>query len=164
LFSKKSNFYLSTSVEVKIFKTFILPYFDYCSTMSINLSEALVHEYFICLNLLFKLFISQFTNCNELDNYTWILIRNHYTWYRKKSIERPKGIHFFLTHNFWTACHNTTIKAYFDRKMSTFQNMRLSLFSYVWLKRCVEKTRISPGLSVEILRKYTLNLLIITRN
>ena len=84
--------------------------------------------------------------------YTWFLIRNHYTWYREKSIERPKGIHFFSTHNFWTASHNTTIKAYLDRKMSTFQDMRLSMFSYVWLKSCVEIKWISPGLSVEILR------------
>ncbi len=84
--------------------------------------------------------------------YTWFLIRNHYTWYREKSIERPKGIHFFSTPHFWTTSHNTTIKAYLDRKMSTFQDMRLSMFSYVWLKSCVEIKWISPGLSVEILR------------
>jgi hypothetical protein len=69
LFSIKRNFYLSTSVKVKNFKTFILPYFDNCSTLSIYLSKTLVHEYFLCLNLLFKLDISQFTNCNELNNY-----------------------------------------------------------------------------------------------
>ena len=58
--------------------------------------------------------------------YTWFLIRNHYTWYREKSIERPKGIHFFSTHKFWTTSHNTTIKAYFDRKMIEI----MILFSY----------------------------------
>ncbi len=38
--------------------------------------------------------------------------------YRKTSIYRPGGIHFFLTLNFWT-CHITTIKAYSYRKVST---------------------------------------------
>ena len=73
LFSIKRIFYLSTSVKVQFFKTFILPYFDYCSTLSIYFSKAVIqrlcNKYFLCLNLLFKLDLSQFTNCNELNDY-----------------------------------------------------------------------------------------------
>ena len=65
--------------------------------------------------------------------YTWSLIRNHYTWCRKKSIERPKRIHFFSTHNAWNTYHNTMIKAYFDRKISTFSEY---VFIFVLLCLC----------------------------
>ena len=73
LFSIKRIFYLSTSVKVQFFKTFILPYFDYCSTLSIYFSKAVIqrlcNKYFLCLNLLSKLDLSLFTNCNELNDY-----------------------------------------------------------------------------------------------
>jgi len=62
--------------KVQFFKTFILPYFDYCSTLSIYFSKAvflfiqrLFNKYFLWLNFLFKLDLSQFTNCNELNDY-----------------------------------------------------------------------------------------------
>ena len=54
--------------------------------------------------------------------------------YRKISIDRPGGIHFLSTHNFWTTCHRTTIRAYSDRKISTLKNIFLSLFFYVWFR------------------------------
>jgi hypothetical protein len=71
--SIKIIFYLSTSLKVQFFKTFILPYFDYCSTLSIYFSIAVIkrlyYKYFLCFNFLFKLDLSQFTNCNEFSDY-----------------------------------------------------------------------------------------------
>ena len=76
--------------------------------------------------------------------------------YRKISIDRPGGIHFFSTHNFWTTCHRTKIKAYSDRKVSTLSEY---VFIFVLLcmiqKLCVDKKWIPPGLSIEILRYIT---------
>jgi len=58
--------------------------------------------------------------------------------YRKNSIERPGGIHFFKSHNFWITCHITTIKAYSDRKWST-----LSEYAFILVLSClVQKLRV----------------------
>ena len=40
LFSIKRLFYLATSVKIHFFKTFILPYFDYCSSLIIYIPES----------------------------------------------------------------------------------------------------------------------------
>ena len=39
LFSIKIIFYLSQSVKLQFFKTFILPHFDYCSSLVIHFSK-----------------------------------------------------------------------------------------------------------------------------
>ena len=73
--------------------------------------------------------------------------------YRKISIDRPGGVHFFSTHNFRTTCHRTIIKAYSDIKIST-----LSEYVFIFVLLCmiqklfVEKKWIPLGLSIEILR------------
>jgi len=76
--------------------------------------------------------------------------------YRKNSIDRPGGIHFFSTHIFRTTCHRTIIKAYSDRKVSILLEY---VFIFVLLcmtqKLYVEKTWIPAGLSNEILRYYS---------
>jgi hypothetical protein len=73
--------------------------------------------------------------------------------YRKISIDRPGGIHFFSRHNFRTTCHRTIVIAYSDRKVSTLSEY---VFIFVLLcmiqKLCVEKKWFPPGLSIEILR------------
>ena len=65
LFSIKRIFYLSTSVKIQFFKTFCLPYFDYCLTLIIYFSKALITKlckcYFSCL---YKLFKFNFVNMN----------------------------------------------------------------------------------------------------
>ena len=51
-------FYLATSVKVQFFKSFILPYFDYCSSLFMYYSKALLQKlsniYYMCLFKLFK--------------------------------------------------------------------------------------------------------------
>jgi len=58
LFSIKRLFYLSTSVKIQFFKTFILPHFDYCLSLSIYYSKTLLQKlsnlFYLCLAKLFK--------------------------------------------------------------------------------------------------------------
>ena len=58
LFSIKKLFYLSFSVKIQFFKTFILPYFDYCSTIFIYFPkysiQKLANSYYTCLYNLFN--------------------------------------------------------------------------------------------------------------
>jgi hypothetical protein len=59
LYSIKKLFYLSTSVKVQFFKAFILPYFDYCLSLSIYYSKSVVQKLCNCYNMcLVKLFNS----------------------------------------------------------------------------------------------------------
>ena len=61
--SIKKLFYLCTTVKVQFFKSFILPYFDYCLSLSIYYSKSILQKlcnsYNICL---FKLFNSTKTD------------------------------------------------------------------------------------------------------
>ena len=56
LYSIKRLFYLSFSVKLQFFKTFIQPYFDYCSTIFIYFSRSAIQRianyFYICLNKL----------------------------------------------------------------------------------------------------------------
>ena len=58
LFSIKRLFYLSTSVKLQFFKSFIMPYFDYCSTLFVYFPKAEIQRlsnlYYMCLFKLFK--------------------------------------------------------------------------------------------------------------
>ena len=57
LFSIKRIFYLSTKVKLQFFKTFILPYFDYCMSLLIYFPKAIIKKLSKCFYLyLFKLF------------------------------------------------------------------------------------------------------------
>ena len=71
LFSIKRIFYLSTSVKIQFFKTFILPYFDYCLTLLIYFNKTtiqrLCNKYYLCLYKLFKFDIQDFSNYIELN-------------------------------------------------------------------------------------------------
>jgi exonuclease III len=57
LFSIKKLFFLAKSVKIQFFKTFILPIFDYCLSLSIYYSNKAIQKLFNCYNTcLFKLF------------------------------------------------------------------------------------------------------------
>ena len=57
IYSIKRLFYLATTVKIQFFKTFILPYFDYCSTLLIYFPKQSIQSLNSCFNLcLFKLF------------------------------------------------------------------------------------------------------------
>ena len=69
-------FYMPTSVKVQFFKTFVLPYFDYCLTLSIYYTKTLIQKVCNCYYLaLSKLFNStktdkfNFANSNEKISY-----------------------------------------------------------------------------------------------
>ena len=63
LYSIKKLFYLSHNVKIQFFKTFIIPYFDYCLTLCIYFPKStlqrLCNFYYLCL---FKLFKSKFSS------------------------------------------------------------------------------------------------------
>ena len=73
LFAIKNLFYLSTSVKVQFFKTFILPYFDYCSTLLIYFGKVeiqrLRNKYYLCLYMLFKVDLYTFADFDKLNTY-----------------------------------------------------------------------------------------------
>ncbi len=57
LFSIKRLFYLSTAVKLQFFKTFILPYFDYCMSLHIYYPKVAIIKLTKCFYLcLYKLF------------------------------------------------------------------------------------------------------------
>ena len=57
LFSIKRLFYLATSVKIHFFKTFILPYFDYCLSLIIYFPKSTFQSLNNCFNLcLYRLF------------------------------------------------------------------------------------------------------------
>jgi len=57
IFSIKRLFYLATSVKIQFFKTFILPYFDYCLSLIIYFPKQTVQSLNNCFNLcLYRLF------------------------------------------------------------------------------------------------------------
>ena len=74
LYSIKKLFYLPFEVKLQFFKTFILPHFDYCSTLLIYFSkraiQKLADSYFLCLHKLFNIsqFITTSSDFNILNN------------------------------------------------------------------------------------------------
>jgi len=72
MYSIKKLFYLSTSVKIQFFKTFLLPYFDYCSSLAIyyvkTANQRMCNCYNYCLFKLFK-FKNESKSNEELNNY-----------------------------------------------------------------------------------------------
>ena len=69
LFSIKRLFYLPTSVKLQFFKSFIMPYFDYCSTLYVYFPKTEIQRlsnlYYMCLFKLFKFnFVSDSNETN----------------------------------------------------------------------------------------------------
>ena len=70
LFGIKRLFFLCTSVKIHFFKTFILPYFDYCLSLTIYFPPAAYQSLCNCFNLcLYKLFKfkPEYTNTFDED-------------------------------------------------------------------------------------------------
>ena len=69
LFTIKRLFYLSTSVKIQFFKTFIMPLFDYCSTLFIYFPKSSIQKlkncYDFCLLKLFKFKIELYNVFSE---------------------------------------------------------------------------------------------------
>ncbi len=51
MYSIKRLFFLCTSVKIHFFKTFILPYFDYCLSLIINFPSSAYQSLNNCFNL-----------------------------------------------------------------------------------------------------------------
>ena len=74
LYSIKKLFYLPFQVKLQFFKTFIIPHFDYCSTLLIYFCKRAIQKlddcYFLCIHKLFNIsmFISSTTDYNLLNN------------------------------------------------------------------------------------------------
>ncbi|CAF0946219.1 unnamed protein product [Brachionus calyciflorus] len=66
LYSIKRIFYLSCSVKLQFFKSFILPYFDYCLSLIIYMNKSIIQKlanmYYNCLFGLFGFKITNFNN------------------------------------------------------------------------------------------------------
>ena len=65
LFAIKNLFFLSFDIKVHFFKTFLLPHFDYCSSLFVYLSNFLVNKlnklYNLCLYILLRLELNYLT-------------------------------------------------------------------------------------------------------
>ena len=71
LYTIKKLFYLPYSVKIHFFKTFILPYFDYCISLTIYFHNTAIRKLCKMFNLcLFKLFGFKFLNldCNIVND------------------------------------------------------------------------------------------------
>ena len=73
LFAIKRLFYLDFDVKIQFFKTFILPYFDYCATLYIYFNKTAIIKiykcYLFCLYKLFNFSIHNFNGFFEFHNY-----------------------------------------------------------------------------------------------
>jgi hypothetical protein len=76
LFSIKRLFYLATSVKLQFFKTFIMPYFDYCLSIAIYFNKEALQKlsncFYMCLLKLFSFNFKDWSNeqvNNFLKNY-----------------------------------------------------------------------------------------------
>ena len=70
LYSIQKLFYLCTAVKLQFFKSFIMPYFDYCLSLYIYFPKTTIQRINNCFNLcLFKLFkIKMNTNVIDFNN------------------------------------------------------------------------------------------------
>ena len=91
LYSIKKLFYLSINVKIQFFKTFILPYFDYCSSLVIYFSKQAIQKlencYYLCIYKLFKIsFDSNEPNLVNSQLKKWGLFNLHHRLVRKLSL------------------------------------------------------------------------------
>ena len=85
MFSIKKLFYLAFSVKLQFFKSFILPYFDYCLSLLIYFPKSTIQKlknsYDFCLFKLFNFKISEynlFKQKIEADSTTLLMLLTHH--------------------------------------------------------------------------------------
>ena len=70
LFSIDRLFNLSSSVKIQFIKTFVLPYFDYCSSLCIYFNHEalskLLNKYYYCIYKLFNISFTEFTSISQI--------------------------------------------------------------------------------------------------
>lgn len=102
LFSIKRMFFLSLEVKIQFFKSFLMPYFDYCSTLQLYFSkkaiQIIANCYNHCLFKLFKInyFIESAADYNKLNN---ILESFGVFAYQHRVITRILVFSFKIIHN-----------------------------------------------------------------
>ena len=73
LFSIDRLFNLSSSVKIQFFKTFVLPYFDYCSSLCIYFNREalskLLNKYYYCIYKLFNISFTEFTSISQINDF-----------------------------------------------------------------------------------------------
>ena len=145
LFAIKRIFYLSFNVKMQFFKTFILPYFDYCLSLVIYFHKSAIQKltkaYYTCLLRLFRFDFTNFTLQqiqNSLSNYNLnsfhhkILIKlSFFSFNIKNSEYAPSSLHnnlkkrtSSLFHNFRATTKTLIVGEFSNNKNGdlTFQN------------------------------------------
>ena len=70
MFSIKRLFYLSSSVKIQFFKTFMVPYFDYCLSLIIYFPKSTLQKLNNCFNnCIYKLFKLKMENAADDESY-----------------------------------------------------------------------------------------------
>lgn len=91
LFSIKNIFFLSFPVKIQFFKSFILPYFDYCSTLLIYFPkysvQKIANTYNQCLFRLFK-FKSTINQLSDFNNFNNMLESYKLSNFQHRILER----------------------------------------------------------------------------
>ena len=100
LYSIKRLFYLPFKVKIQFFKNFILPLFDYCSSLFIYFSQdtlqSIYNLYYTCLYLLFKfdlrnldnIQLEKFLNTYSLDSLLFRYFKRLFTFSHKIFINK----------------------------------------------------------------------------
>lgn len=155
LFSIKRIFYLSTSVKVQFFKTFILPYFDYCSTLMIYFSKSLIqklcNKYYLCLHKLFKIDFSDFTDFNKINDY--LLEKFSIPAFQHRSFQRLSIFSYKMLN-----CENAP-KVINDVLLTNYLELSMFKFNplYVPVNTKELRSRVINNFSPDIVTKFKLN-------
>jgi hypothetical protein len=89
LYCLKRLFFLSFKVKLQFFKTFVLPYFDYCSTLSIYLTKSVLLKLCNCFYFcLFKLFKWNFDKSRSIDEINQFLLKFNLYSFQHRSFYR----------------------------------------------------------------------------
>jgi hypothetical protein len=119
----KKLFYLPYSVKIHFFKTFILPYFDYCISLSIYFHNTAIRKlckmYYLCL---FKLFGFKFLNldCNTVND---LLFNNYIFSFHHRIVFRITSFLFKIMYS-WNSPHELKSWLKADKLYDSNHNLR----------------------------------------
>ena len=100
LFTIKKIFQLCTSVKIQFFKTFLMPYFDYCNSLLIYFSrealQKLFNKFYFCAFKLFKVDFSSFDSISDVNNF---LLKNYNIYcFQSRTLVRFSTLTFKMIH------------------------------------------------------------------